>query len=139
LTGAESRLRFPQGSWRAPAEEASQFALAARAHDPGTALIRVQGDVDLHVASLLGDALAEAIAGPAARIVIDLDRVTLFDSSAIHALLIGRSSADGRATRLAIVCTTPSILRVLEITRLPEVVPLYATVAQAADGSSPEA
>ena len=109
-----------------------------RAHDAGTVVVVVHGDADLHVAAQLEDALARAAATPATRVVVDLDQATLFDSSAMHALLTARS-ADGAETRFSIVCANPSILQVLGIAGIPTLVPVHATIARATDGPPPAA
>jgi anti-sigma B factor antagonist len=116
-----------------------QFAVTALAHDDETALVVVQGDVDLHVAGRLQETLQAAASGSVSRVVLDLTRATLFDSSAIHALLVARSFADERATHLAVVCADPSIVRVLEVTSVVHLVPVYTTIAHATDRAAPGA
>jgi anti-sigma B factor antagonist len=115
-----------------------EFALSVRVHDPDSVLITVQGDTDLHVASRLEDALIAAASMSASRIVVDLTEATLFDSSAIHALLVGRSAA-GRDTEVAVVCANPSVLQVLEIAGIPELVPIHPAIPHATDGLPPAA
>ena len=113
--------------------------MSVRPHEPGTVLFVVQGDVDLHSVSRLAEALEAAASGTATRVVLDLTEVTLFDSSAIHALLTARSFADGQQTEVAVVCANPSILQVLEIAGIPKLVPVYASLTQATDGLPPAA
>ena len=124
----------PTGRGHARVDGVPEFALRAHAHDPATVLIAVQGDADLHVAPRLEASLKAAASSAATRVVLDLTEVTLFDSSAIHALLVGRSFADGRETEIEVVCGDPSILRVLEISGITQLFPVHATVAQATDG-----
>ena len=112
--------------------------MGVRVHDPDSVLITVQGDTDLHVASRLEDALIAAASSSPSRILLDLSEVTLFDSSAIHALLVGRSAA-GRDTEVAVVCANPSVLQVLEIAGVAELVPVHQTIPQAKDGLPPAA
>jgi len=88
----------PTGRGHARLDDTLEFAVSVRAHDPDTVLIAVRGDADLHVASRLEDTLMAAVSTSPTRVVVDLTDVTLFDSSAIHALLVGWSAADGGET-----------------------------------------
>ncbi len=84
-----------------------------REHD--LAVLRVAGEVDLHVADAL---VGEALALEADRMVIDLADVTFIDSSGLHALLrIQRHVAGGLALRNV----TPVTARVLELAGLGDV------------------
>jgi anti-anti-sigma factor len=64
-----------------------------------------------------------AVSTSPTRVVVDLTDVTLFDSSAIHALLVGWSAADGGETEVTVVCANPWIPQVLEIAGIPELSP----------------
>lgn len=113
--------------------------MSVRVHDRDTVLLTVQGDADLHVADKLEDAFAAAVACSATRVVVDLTEVTLFDSSAIHALLRGRSAADGRNTDVVVVCANQPILRVLEVAGITELVPVHPTITHATEALPPAA
>lgn len=134
-----ARGSSPTGHGRARLDGTLEFAVGAHAHDPDTVLITVEGDVDLHSVSRLEQVLEGASAGSATRVVLDLTEVTLFDSSAIHALLVARSSAVERETKVVIVCANPPIVRVLEVAGITELVPVHSSLTQATDGLTPAA
>ncbi len=83
--------------------------------DRDLAVLRVAGEVDLHVADAL---VGEAVALDADRLVIDLADVTFIDSSGLHALLRIHRHVAGALTLRNV---TPVTARVLELAGLGDV------------------
>jgi anti-sigma B factor antagonist len=60
---------------------------------PGTALVRVIGEIDILTSPTLGDAIAEGFAHDPRRLIIDLDKVEFLGTGAIAVLLAARTTA----------------------------------------------
>jgi anti-anti-sigma factor len=89
----------------------------------GGAVLRVEGELDMATAPTLEDALARA--GFAERLVIDLTTCTFVDSSAVRMLVSSARDSEAAGGSLALVATDPGILRVLEISGVDTMLPVY--------------
>jgi anti-anti-sigma factor len=80
---------------------------------PDAVLVRVGGEIDLHTAPLLSDAVAEAAAlDPApAEVLIDLAAVGFLDSSAVNTLLSSRMRLKDAGIVLAVHAPADSAAR----------------------------
>jgi anti-sigma B factor antagonist len=83
-------------------------------------VVSVQGDVDLATAPELEAALARALEGPAARLVVDLRGVEFLDSSGLSLLVRQDRAARGMARRLIVIKGPPQVHHVFEVTGLSE-------------------
>jgi anti-sigma B factor antagonist len=86
--------------------------------------------------------VAVALTAAAARerdVIIDLAGLEFIDSSGVAALVRGRRQARHAGGELLLAAPRPRVLRVLTLTRLLDVFPVYASVAEAAGsaGRSP--
>jgi len=93
------------------------FAISQRKLDARTAVLGVEGDLDLASAPSLKWALADAVGAGANRLVVDLTLVSFIDSTALGVLVGVHRSLD-RGTRMAIVCSKPEVLNIFELTGL---------------------
>jgi anti-anti-sigma factor len=83
----------------------------------GKAIVTPAGDVDLEMISCLRDALAIALTRyGVAVVVVDLDRVTYLDTSAISLLMTAHRAARRNQTRLVLTRVGPLARLVLELT-----------------------
>lgn len=98
---------------------------------PGTLVVTVHGDLDLHSADELGDRLVEAVEDGASSVVVDLADVDFVDSQGLGALLRGTRRLGGEAGRFRLVVPTPRVRRIFEITALDRVFPLDESREQA--------
>jgi len=107
-----------------------ELNLTTRTH-AGATVLSAAGEIDIHTAPDLRARLGELEKSGARTIVVDLSGVDFLDSSALGTLVgVNKDlQADGGVLRL--VCAKPSILRVFEITRLSEVIPVFDTVERA--------
>lgn len=85
--------------------------------DEETAVIAVQGELDLATAPRLKWPLVDALDAGRRRLVVDLAGVSFMDSTALGVLIGVRRSLRPEA-RMAIVCTHPDVLRIFEISGL---------------------
>ena len=107
--------------------EDDRFSIRVQApadHDD-VVVIEVAGDVDLKTAPELEHELVRAIENGVALVLIDLTDCTFIDSSALNALVHGKATADAAETRLAVVCPSENLMRVLRIAGLDRVLEVH--------------
>lgn len=93
----------------------------------GVAVLTVTGQLDFALCVKLAPELDAALRSPARAIVIDLEGVSLVDSSGI-ALMIGAfRSLDSSGRELAIACPRGPQRRAFELTALDRYLPLHDT------------
>ena len=88
-------------------------------------VLLVGGELDLDAAPQLSAALEEAIAGGKTQIVLDMSAVRFIDSTAVHAIVGAARELRQRLGRLALVCADPNVRRLVELTRLDLVAPVF--------------
>ncbi len=115
--------------------EASDFRLEEDHPQPGTVVVTVYGDLDLHSADQLGDLLVGVVDRGASLVVVDLSDVEFVDSQGLGALMRGTRRFGAGKDRFRLVVPAPEIRRVFEITALDRVFPLDATREQALAGA----
>jgi anti-anti-sigma factor len=92
-------------------------------------VVRVSGEIDLSNAHDVLEAIGDAVRSGATAIVVDLSGVTFLDSSGISMLfrLRERISYSRQELRLVVPPTSP-IRRVLEVTRVHDVIPIQESL-----------
>jgi anti-sigma B factor antagonist len=104
-------------------------------------ILTLRGELDIYtVPDFRRDTAPLAIEG--ARVVIDMDGVTLLDSSGLGAVVALRARARGVRGVVAIASTSRPVLRVFEVTGLRATFPMgddVAAAVQAIENFSPEA
>jgi anti-sigma B factor antagonist len=98
---------------------------------PGTTVLSVYGDADLHAAPDLRERLTGVIDAGATTIVVDLSETTFVDSMTLGVLLGGMKRLRARDGRLDLVVPRADIRRIFEITLLDRIFPLHTTRAEA--------
>jgi anti-sigma B factor antagonist len=108
-------------------------------HDPIDRghLIVASGELDISATPRLSTVLAMAATSPGGLLVLDLDKVTFIDSTALGTILKAASQLDESGTLLAVVAPEGPVRRLLEMTNLTQRFRLFATraAALAADGA----
>jgi anti-anti-sigma factor len=84
----------------------------------GVQVVALGGEIDLHTAPRLDEALFGAIDDGAQRVLVDFAGTTFVDSTVLGVLLRAHRRLDGTGGRLVIVSNDPRILRTLELTGL---------------------
>jgi anti-sigma B factor antagonist len=92
-------------------------------------LVRVSGELDLATAPALEAALVASDAD--AGLVVDLSGCTFVDSTSVRVLLELARERESNGGRTAVVASDPGVLRVLEITALDTLLPIYRTADDA--------
>ncbi len=121
------------------ASELGRIELRVEAPAPGTVVLSVAGEADLHVAPELRDAIASVVEEGASGLVIDLSATTFVDSMALGVLLGAMKRTRERGARMCLVAPRAEVRRVFEITLLDRVLPLYETREEALRAAGPGA
>jgi anti-sigma B factor antagonist len=95
------------------------------------AVFALRGELDLALCVKLAPELNAALHSPARAIVIDLEAVSLVDSSGIALLLNAFRRLDRAGRQLAIACPMGSQRRAFELTALDRELPMHQTRREA--------
>ncbi len=90
------------------------------------AVIRIDGDVDLYSSPQLRKEILKLVAGPEARLLVNLDAVTYMDSSGLATLIEGLQHINRNNGRMAVTGLRDAVKEVFELTRLDTVFTIYA-------------
>jgi anti-sigma B factor antagonist len=93
----------------------------------GVAGVAVRGEVELATAPELTVALEEGIRRSSGAFVVDLVAVDFLDSSGVACLVRARALLGRDERALALVCPPGRVRRVLELTGIDELVPVYGS------------
>ncbi len=91
------------------------------------AILTVRGELDLALCIKVAPALNAAVRSAARAVVIDLEEVSMVDSSGIALLLNAFRRLDHANRQLAIACPLGSPRRAFELTALDRQLPMYET------------
>jgi anti-sigma B factor antagonist len=116
-----------------------EFGVEEEHPQPGTIVLAIRGEADLHAAPELRDRIGVAISDGADELVLDLSETTFVDSMTLGVLLGAMKRLRGRGGQLRLVVTRPDLRRIFEITLLDRVLPMYETRAEALAASDGEA
>src|SRR6185437_8279628 len=95
-----------------------EFRLDTAGPTSDCAVLQVTGEVDAYTAPMLRERIRELAASGAVHLIADLSQVDFLDSTGLGALVGGLKRLRGDGGSLALVITTPRILRVFQITGL---------------------
>lgn len=99
-------------------------------HHGDVAVVHAEGEVDIHTAHLLRDALTAAIAEGSDRVIADLTAVSFMDSTGLG-VLVGRLRELRIRNGLLRVAANDRILRVIKVTGVDTVLPVHEDLADA--------
>ena len=102
-----------------------------RRDNEACAVLSVQGEVDLTAAPRLRQALVTIVAEGHDRVVVDLTGTEFLDSTGLGALVGGLKRIRARGGEMRVVCSSPRVCKVFEITSLDRVVRMFGTVEEA--------
>ena len=94
-------------------------------------VLEVGGEVDVYTAPRLRERLVELFDGGARNVVVDLGRVDFLDSTGLGVLVGALKRVREHDGSLTLVCTRPNLLRLLAITGLDKVFPVYPSLDDA--------
>ena len=93
-------------------------------------IVAAQGELDLHTAPRLAEALAPHIDAGAA-VIADLTAVTFMDSSGVAVFVNALARARDTGASISLVAPEPRVRRVLQITGLDGMLPVHDSLAAA--------
>lgn len=100
--------------------------------DPGPyTLVELKGEADVTGSEALRGLLETHTRARPALLVIDMSALRFMDSAALLAILRAHMALDKEGGRLVLVSPHDTVARVLEMTEVDRIVPIYASVAEA--------
>lgn len=110
---------------------------------PQHAVVRLPAEIDISNAGLVSDALLAVLNRDVALLVVDLTQTTFCGCAGVTAVLRAQHRACGNGTALRIATQTAAVLRLLAMTGVDRLVPVFPEVRDAlagarADGEQPE-
>ena len=100
----------------------------------GVSVLTVTGEIDMATAPDLRERLVAHEADQVSAIVVDLTGVSFIDSTVLGVLVAAYRRQEDAGGTFKLVVTEPRVLKVLEITDLNSVFPVYASVDEAVGG-----
>ena len=97
----------------------------------GVVIVKAEGEVDAFVAPDLESAFGEAAGSTAGAVVVDLERVSFLDSTALGAIVRAVRELGEVGTAARVVLPRGSARRIFEITTLDRVLPSAASTSAA--------
>jgi anti-sigma B factor antagonist len=99
--------------------------------DNNIRLIKLTGRLDVVGTGEIEMKFAGYCSGDKVRVVVDLSEVDFLASIGIRLLTLTAKSVASRGGRMALVKATPDVQRVLEITGIPAMIPVYSELESA--------
>lgn len=99
--------------------------------DNNIRLIKLIGTLDIIGTGEIETEFAGYCTGEAIRVVVDLSGVDFLASIGIRLLLLNAKSVASRGGRMALLKPTLEVQRVLEITGIPGIIPMYTHLESA--------
>ena len=97
----------------------------------GVPVIRAPGEIDVASAEPLRAVLAETAARGHATIVVDLSATRFCDSAGLNALVSAARQARAEGGEVRLVVTSEAVSRIVELTGVDRVIPVYASLEDA--------
>ena len=112
------------------------FKMDTRTLEQSLPIIELEGEVDVYTAPQLKQQMISILEGGAKMMVVNLTKVDYLDSTALGVLIGGLKRMRERDGNLVLICPSPRIRRVFEITGLDKIFDIYNSEndAQAALG-----
>lgn len=104
-----------------------------RTLDEGLPVIELEGEVDVYTAPQLKQQMIVMLEGGAKQILVNLANVEYLDSTALGVLIGGLKRMREMDGNMTLVCPSPRIRRVFEITGLDKIFDIYQSESEAAD------
>jgi anti-anti-sigma factor len=89
--------------------------------DGRTAVIELEGELDLHGSSRLAAEVEQLLVDSAERLQIDAERLTFTDSAGLRAILVARDEAKARGVGFELTRVSDPVARVIKMAGLAEI------------------
>ncbi len=107
------------------------FKMDTRTAESELPIIELEGEVDVYTAPQLKQQMISLLESGANELVVDLTKVDYLDSTALGVLIGGLKRMRERDGNMVLVCPSPRIRRVFEITGLDKIFDMYNTIEEA--------
>jgi anti-sigma B factor antagonist len=111
------------------------FNISTETHIAGVVIVRLEGQFDFSHVSTARAAINQTIEDGARTIVVNLDGLDYIDSAGLGLLVGTLARLRDRKGELSVVCHSPRIRRVFDITRLTQLIALHETEEEALLGT----
>jgi anti-anti-sigma factor len=118
--------------------EPSALTIDIRSGPTGTRA-RVEGDIDISVATPVQEILLQAIRTHGPRLLLDLSGVSFLDCAGLRALVHTRRRLELHGGSLHLVAASASVHRILKLTGLQDIFPAFPVDFPASPASPAEA
>ena len=105
--------------------------MGTRTADRELPIIELEGEVDEYTAPQLKQQMISILEGGAKELVVNLEKVDYLDSTALGVLIGGLKRMRERDGNMVLVCPSPRIRRVFEITGLDKIFDIFNTEDEA--------
>jgi anti-anti-sigma factor len=112
------------------------FAIEELPAPPGTLLLWLAGELDLAASGGFRERVEDGLAAGARNVVVDMEEALFIDSSMLKELLRAHTAATEAGGRLVLSAVRPAILRLLELTRVRELLAFAESRDEALDLAS---
>ena len=109
----------------------TQFQLLQSEPRQDVLVLAMSGELDLGTVGPLADAATTAAAGDCKALVFDLTGLEFMDSSGLRVFAQTHRELAAKGREVLVVCASPMLLRVFELTALDQVLTIVATREQA--------
>ncbi len=101
-------------------------------------IIELEGEVDVYTAPQLKQQMISLLEGGARQMIVDLTKVEYLDSTALGVLIGGLKRMREMDGNMVLVCPSPRIRRVFEITGLDKIFDIHNTAQEAQEALGKE-
>jgi anti-sigma B factor antagonist len=112
--------------------------METRAVESEPPIIELEGEVDVYTAPQLKQQMISLLESGAKELVVDLTKVDYLDSTALGVLIGGLKRMRERDGNMVLVCPSPRIRRVFEITGLDKIFEIFNTPEDATESMGKE-
>ena len=114
------------------------FKMETRAVESEPPIIELEGEVDVYTAPQLKQQMISLLESGAKELVVDLTKVDYLDSTALGVLIGGLKRMRERDGNMVLVCPSPRIRRVFEITGLDKIFDIFNVQQEATESMGKE-
>jgi len=114
------------------------FKMETRSVESKPPIIEFEVEVDVYTAPQLKQQMISLLESGARELVVDLTKVDYLDSTALGVLIGGLKRMRERDGNMVLVCPSPRIRRVFEITGLDKIFDIFNTAQDATESMGKE-